>query len=349
MANYLLMKTIGVIALPALWALLVLLTTEACTNDDNRANANSGKSSRNVLVWTSRVVPADPALFKQFETRSSLAITLEIMPDEEMLRRLAANEKPDLVIFSDFSYAEKAKRSNLLQSFVDKKLQKDVPIRYSDASNQWIGLSKWALGVVYSKQNKNWAEVNYADLGAKGPFAWSKATHPYLTTMIAAALTPAAHVEASKVAEGLKNNRQNATFDTDESCCMAVAEGKIPAALINSAAFFRWKNSGNPEAFAASDKLSLVFPVNEQGKTCYHLTTAAIPVGAARKNEAVMLVEFLSTKESQSFYSESAFEFPVNLFALPSDLLMQNGVFLEMPLDWAEVNQQLEIAQQLIK
>jgi iron(III) transport system substrate-binding protein len=129
---------------------------------------------------------------------------------------------------------------------------------------------------------------------------------------------------------------------------MAVAEGKSPAALVNIGTYFRWRNSGDPNAFKASERLSLVFPVNEKGKTCYHLTVAAIPRDASKRSEALMLISFLITQESQSFYSESAFEFPVNVYAMPSDLLMQNGVFLEASLDWAEVNQQLEAAQQLL-
>lgn len=335
--------------MPILLGLSIFLITTSCSQKNNAEATKAGLSTSNLRVWTSRVVPADAALLKQFESRNSLTVSLEILPDEEIIKRLAGNDKPDLIIFSDFLFAEQAKRKNLLQTFVDKKLQQDVPIKYTDASNQWIGISKWALGVVYARNQRTWEGLTYDNMSNKGPVAWSNATQPFLTTLAAALLTPASGVSANEVVEGLKKNHVSTVFDTDASSCLAVAEGKVPAALVNASAFFRWKNSGDPAAFAASDKLSLIFPVNEQGKSCYHLTVAAIPVGAARRSEAIMLVEFLSNQESQAFYSESAFEFPVNIFALPSDLLMQNGVFLEMPLDWAEVNQQIEAAQKLFE
>lgn len=324
----------------------------ACTSNSSSAGATSDVASSGVKLYTYRNLASDAQIFQQFESRFSEKVDVESAPSEILFSKFVNGElnDADVILFDDVMWAERAKKLGLLQMFVDGPLQENVPRRYTDDSDQWIALGKWALGVVIPKREAKgpMPAISYQEL-KKRPLAYSAITKSLFPTLGAEIIVK----EGPDFAAGFIGNLRNSkVFPTppanDMAVFQAVADGEAPAALVNGATFYQWRNSGNPKAFEAAQTLVMTYPVDKEGKTYFHLSVAVIPKKSAHLNYALQLIKFLTSQDVQSPYCEGAFEFPVNIFSMPSDILMDTGVFLENGIDWSQVTLQLDAAETLV-
>ena len=78
------------------------------------------------------------------------------------------------------------------------------------------------------------------------------------------------------------------------------------------------------EQQAAAKKVKAFFP-NQNGRgTHMNVSCAALVKGAPNKDNAIKLVEFLLTPESQEHFTNNTFEFPMIEGVSPSPLVVNN-------------------------
>ena len=175
--------------------------------------------------------------------------------------------------------------------------------------------------------------ISYQEL-KKRPLGYSSITKSLFPTLGAEIIIKEGPDFAADFIGNLSNSKVFSTPPAnDMAVFQAVADGEAPVALVNGAAFYQWRNSGNPKAFEAAQTLVMTYPADKEGKTYFHLSVAVIPKKSPHLNYGLQLVKFLTSQDVQSPYCEGAFEFPVNIFSMPSDILMDTGVFLENGID----------------
>ena len=106
---------------------------------------------------------------------------------------------------------------------------------------------------------------------------------------------------------------------------MAVASGEADIAVANTY-YLALMLSGKKgaEQQEAAKKVKAFFP-NQNGRgTHMNVSCAALVKGAPNKDNAIKLVEFLLTPESQEHFTNNTFEFPMIEGVSPSPLVVNN-------------------------
>ena len=111
----------------------------------------------------------------------------------------------------------------------------------------------------------------------------------------------------------------------DRAQIMAVAAGEADIAVANTY-YLALMLSGKKgaEQQAAAKKVKAFFP-NQNGRgTHMNVSCAALVKGAPNKDNAVKLVEFLLTPQSQEHFTNNTFEFPMIDGVSPNTLVVNN-------------------------
>ena len=111
----------------------------------------------------------------------------------------------------------------------------------------------------------------------------------------------------------------------DRAQIMAVAAGEADIAVANTY-YLALMLSGKKgaEQQEAAKKVKAFFPNQNDRGTHMNVSCAALVKGAPNKSNAVKLVEFLLTPESQEHFTNNTFEFPMIDGVSPSPLVVNN-------------------------
>ena len=111
----------------------------------------------------------------------------------------------------------------------------------------------------------------------------------------------------------------------DRAQIMAVAAGEADIAVANTY-YLALMLSGKKgaEQQAAAKKVKAFFPNQNDRGTHMNISCAAMVKGAPNKANAVKLVEFLLTPQSQEHFTNNTFEFPMIDGVSPNPLVVNN-------------------------
>ena len=125
--------------------------------------------------------------------------------------------------------------------------------------------------------------------------------------------------------KGMVSNMARSPKGNDRAQILAVAAGEADIAVANTY-YLALMLSGNKgaEQQAAAKKVKAFFP-NQQGRgTHMNISCAALGKGAPNKANAIALVDFLLSPESQEHFTNNTFEFPMIDGVSPSPLVVNN-------------------------
>lgn len=332
---------------------LAFLVFYSCQQRDSSAGSTALKE---IVVYSFRSDSADLQLFRQFETRNNIRIKVETMSDQAMLQRLAQESaKPvaDVVIFSDIYWAEMAKKQGTLQVCWSDAINRNVPSRFTDNNGYWVGLSKWAIAFVHAKsvvgRERYTTYDALSDPKLKGKILIPGYKRDRGQALVAAMLASENELQVQQRIKGWVANKLSLDFSNDNDLFTALAAGKAAVAFTNGEAFLRWRYSGNPQAFQASEELDLVYPMDKAGKNYYNLVVATMPAKSPNPDYGLALVGFLTSVDAQGTYCDSRFELPVNANVIPSELLLTHNVPIDADYNWGNACQQLQEAEQILQ
>lgn len=335
-------------------AIAAIITFSFCQQRESSSGSRSYQQE--LVVYSFRSDSADMQLLRQFETRNNIGVRVETMSDQAILQRLAreaAKPVADVVIFSDIYWAEMAQQQGTLQVCWSDAINRNVPSRYTDTDGYWVGLSKWAVAFVHSKKALGRTRyLTYDDLSKpelKGKILFPAYKRDRAQALAAAMLAVEGEAKVRQRLQGWVDNKLSLDFANDNDLFNALAAGKAALAFTNGEAFLRWRYSGNPQAFQASEELDLIYPMDKQGNNYYNMVVAAMPANAPKPDYALALVGFLTSPDAQGVFCESRFELPVNASVIPSELLLTHNVPIDGDYSWADACKQLPAADQLLK
>jgi iron(III) transport system substrate-binding protein len=113
----------------------------------------------------------------------------------------------------------------------------------------------------------------------------------------------------------------------DRDQVMAIAAGEGDVAIVNTYYLGLLSTSENPDEVLAAQNVYVVFPDQSGNGTHVNVSGAGLLKHAPNKANAVKLIEFLLSEESQRAYADANFEYPVRNGVAASDLLISWGDF----------------------
>lgn len=340
-----------------LFFFLSLLVVAGCSNSANEeATTNNSKEQNKgeVNLYTSRHYETDDALYEAFTKETGIKVNVVKGEENELIERLSregAATQGDLFLTSDAGRLHWAKEKNLLQSVESETLQKNIPENLRDQDNQWFGLTKRARVIVYSKDRVKPSDLStYEQLTEpnwKGKVLVRPSENVYNQSLLASFIALNGEAEAKAWAKGIVENMARTPQGNDRDQAKAIVAGEGDVAIMNTYYVGNMLNSEDPEEVKVAKQLGVFFPNQKTNGTHINVSGIGLTKHAKNKENAIKLMEYLSSAEAQGKFAEANYEYPVNPNVEPSDLLKSWGEFKEQDVNLTQLGENNARAVQL--
>lgn len=252
--------------------------------------------------------------------------------EKGMVERLQAEGKrspADLVLTVDISRLAAVVEAGLTQPVHSEVLAANVPAAFHDPEGHWWGLTTRARVVYASKKHVEPGEVTtYEDLADpkwKGRICTRSGTHAYNIALTAAYLHHHGEEGTKAWLEGVKANLARKPQGNDRAQVKAIWAGECDIAIGNT--YYMGEMLEDPEQKEWADSVNIVFPVFENGGAHVNISGVAMTKYAPNADNALKLMEFLSSPAAQKIYAEANHEYPIAPGSEPGDLVKSWGSF----------------------
>jgi iron(III) transport system substrate-binding protein len=250
------------------------------------------------------------------------------------IERLKAEGKAspaDAVLTVDVANLVQLDEAGLLQPVTSAAIEKNIPAQYRDPSGKWFGLSLRARIVVY-----NPAKVKKEELSTYEALAdsnWAKricirsSGHTYNLALTSSLIAANGAAKAQEWANGFAKNLARNPTGGDRDQIQAVAAGVCDLAIVNTYYLAGMLAGKDEAAKKAGEAVKAFFPNQADRGTHVNISGAAVTASAKNKDNAVKLIEFLSSDAAQKIYADQVQEYPVKAGIEPSKILLDFGSF----------------------
>lgn len=233
-----------------------------------------------------------------------------------MVERLAAEgdrSPADLVFTVDISRLNAVVEAGLTQAVESETMNANVPDIYRDPEGHWFGLTTRARVVYASRDRVADGEVTtYEDLTDpkwEGRICTRSGTNAYNVALTSAVLAHHGEEETRAWLEGVKGNLARAPEGNDRAQVKAIWAGECDISLGNT--YYMGKMLSNEEQRAWADSVRIVFPTFENGGTHVNVSGVAMTKSAPNRDNALKMMEFLTSPAAQEIYAEANYEYPI--------------------------------------
>ena len=295
--------------------------------------ASSVVIANEVNVFNARHYKADGELYSKFTNMTGIKVNLINGKSGALEKRIlseGADSSADLYITADAGRCGAMDAKGALQSGLTSAAIKDaVPKTFR--TNKWVGIAKRARIIYYSPERVTGAELSgmtyegLADPKWKGRLVIRKSSNIYNKSLVASLIKNNGKKATAEWAEGVVANMARTPTGNDRAQIMAVAAGEADIAVANTY-YLALMLSGKKgtEQQEAAKKVKAFFPNQNDRGTHMNVSCAALVKGAPNKTNAIKLVEFLLTPQSQEHFTNNTFEFPMINGVSPSPLVVNN-------------------------
>jgi iron(III) transport system substrate-binding protein len=252
--------------------------------------------------------------------------------DKGLVERIKAegeNSPADVIMTVDIARLTEAKEGGVVQPLKDEKINANIPANFRDPDGDWFGLTTRGRVVYASKERVAQNEITYEELADpkwKGKICMRDGQHSYNIGLIASMIANDGAEATEKWLTGLKNNLVRKPDGNDRSQAKAIWAGECDLALGNTYYVgLMLTDTKEPEQKEWAGAIKVLFPNAKDRGTHVNVSGMALAKYAPDKENAVKLMEFLSSKEAQQIYAEQVFEYPVLPGAEPSAVVKSFG------------------------
>lgn len=306
----------------------------ACGTPDPASETDRNEKPRQVNVYSHRHYDVDRQLFALFTERTGIAVNVIQAGDDELMARLeqeGAKSPADIFITADAGRLGLAKSRGLLQPSKSEILNANIPAHLRDPDGYWYGLTLRARVIAYNKNKVKPEQITtYADLTAtkwKGKVLVRSSENVYNQSLLAAMIAHNGADPAEAWAKGIVANMARSPKGGDTDQLLALAEGIGDVAIANSYYIGKLMASDEPEKQKVKELIGVLFPKLGAHGTHVNVSGGGLAKHAPNPEEAMELLEFLSSDAAQKLFAEGNKEYPVKVGVPPSAELAAFGTF----------------------
>lgn len=326
------MKKLSIITL-----VLITLGLSGCT-----LGIDEGENS--VTIYSERHYDTDQLLFDQFEEETGIKVNVVKAKADELITRLELEGEDtlaDILIIADAGRLHIAKEKGLLQSIESSILEENIPAKYRDDDNEWFGLTMRARVIVYHPDRVNVEDLSTYE--ALTDSVWNdrivvrSGTNIYNQSLIASFIEINGEDNTRTFINGLVNNFARDPEGNDRDQAKAVMAGTADVAIMNTYYMGKMFNSTDVYEQEVANKLRIFFPNQDTTGTHVNVSGAGVTKHAKNVDNAIKLIEFLSSVAAQEIFANANYEYPVNPNVEPSDLLKSWGTFIVQDISFTSL------------
>ena len=249
-----------------------------------------------------------------------------------MIERMKAEGKrspADVVLTVDISRLSALVDAGLTQQVVSQTLSTNVPEKYRDPAGHWFGLTTRARIIYVSKERVRTGEIkSYEDLADpkwRGKVCTRSGLNAYNLALTSAIVHHHGEDYAKKWLDGFKQNLARKPQGNDRAQVKAIWAGECDLSIGNT--YYMGKMLKDPEQADWAKSVNIVFPTFEGGGTHVNVSGIGMAKFSPNKDNALALMEFLSSGEAQEIYATANFEYPIAPGTKVDDLVKSWGSF----------------------
>lgn len=292
-------------------------------------------------------------LTEAFTEATGIAVNVAHLEDGmvERLQAEGSRSPADLVFTVDISRLYAVVDAGLTQPVQSDVLSENVPAQYHDPEGHWWGLTTRARIVYASKERVDPSEVTtYEDLADpkwQGRICTRSGTHPYNVALVTAVIHHLGEEGAKEWLEGVKANLARKPQGNDRAQVKAIWAGECDISLGNT--YYMGKMLSDEEQKEWADSVNVLFPVFEGGGTHVNISGVAMTANAPNHDNALKMMEFLTSPEAQEIYAEANFEYPIAPGSEAAELVQGWGSFEADDVNLMDLAQMRGTALRLIE
>ena len=183
----------------------------------------------------------------------------------------------------------------------------------------------------------------------RGKICTRPGSHAYNRSLLASIVAAHGETEAEEWAKGLVANLARKPEGNDRAQAKAIFEGVCDIAIMNTYYYGKMKfNEKNPEQKDWANAINIIFTNQNDRGNHINVAGGGVVKHSKNKDNAIALLEFLTTPKAQALYSSINYEYPVNPIMSLSDELASWGEFKEDKLPIEKLAELAPIAQKII-
>ena len=265
-----------------------------------------------VVVYTARKEHLVKPLFNEFTKETGINVKYLTGKDPVLLEKIkaeGANTPADIFMTVDAGNLWHAAQSGILQSVTSDKLDERIPSHLQDPDNRWFGLSIRARTIVYHADRVNPSELStYAALADdkwQDRLCLRTSKKVYNQSLVASFIAEYGMEKTENIVGGWVENLATAPLSSDTKTIEAVLAGRCDVAIVNTYYLGRMQNKD------ANLPVKLFWADQNGNGTHVNISGAGIVKHSKDKENALRLLEWLTTDKAQKMLAEANFEYPV--------------------------------------
>jgi iron(III) transport system substrate-binding protein len=308
-----------------------------------------------VNLYSARKEELIKPLLDRFTAETGITVNLVTGKADALLKRLESegrNTPADLLLTTDAGRLYRAYEAGVLQPVRSDVLERQIPAVYRDPEGHWFGVSVRARVLMYAPDRVDPAQLStyeaLADSRWKQRICIRSSGNIYNQSLVGALIAAHGEAETEAWARSLVANMARPPKGGDRDQISAVAAGQCDIAVANTYYLGTMLNSSDPAQREAAAKVAVFWP-NQQGRGAHvNISGAGVTRHAQNRDNAVKLLEFMVSEESQRWYADANLEYPVRSGIPLNATLEAWGTFKADTLNLAELGRNNAAAVRLM-
>ncbi len=316
------------------------------------ATGSAASAASEVNVYSYRQSILIKPMFDAFTEQTGIKVNTVFAKKGlvERLKNEGRNSPADLIFTVDIGPLETVLQERLTQAVESEVLGANIPAEFRDPDGHWFGLTSRARLIVASKDRVDTNQISsYEDLAApamQGKVCTRSGKHAYMVALIASVISHTDEDTAKDWLSGVKQNLARRPQGNDRAQVKAIHSGECDVAVINS--YYLGKMLSDEEQSAWANAVNIIFPNQNDRGTHMNIAGMALTAAAPNKENAIKLMEFLTSDQAQSMYAELNHEYPVNPAVEWSELVSSWGTFKPDNLPLVEIAKHRATASKMV-
>ena len=291
-----------------------------------------------VNIYSSREPQLINPILEAFTAETGIKTNIVFIKDGliERLKAEGRRSPADLVLTTDISNLNAIVEAGVTQPVISEVISANIPVTFRDPDGNWFGLTSRARVIYASKDRVAAGEITtYEDLVDpkwKGRICTRSGSHNYNIGLLSAVVAHHGEAEAEAWLAGIKANLARKPQGNDRAQVKAIWAGECDIAIGNT--YYMGEMLKDEEQLEWANSVTIEFPILGNSGVHVNLSGMAMTKSAPNTEDALALMEFLTSEAAQTLYAEINFEYPLLETAEPSDLVQSWGTFVpdSMPL-----------------
>jgi iron(III) transport system substrate-binding protein len=270
----------------------------------------------------------------------------------ERISEEGKNSPADLLLTADIGFLTSAVEQGITQPIKSETVEKNIPASYRDPDGQWVGLTSRARVVYASKDRVAQDSITYEELADpkwKGKICTRSGQHAYNLALFASMIAHLGEDAAKEWLTGLKENLAHKPSGNDRAQAKGIFSGECDLALANTYYMALMStNEEQPEQKEWAKSVKVLFPNAGDRGTHVNLSGAVLAKHAPNKENAIKLIEFLTSDEAQELYAHLNNEYPLKEGIAVSEIVQSWGELKADKLPLAEIGKNRKRASEVV-